>query len=270
MVSSEAYPSAIAGLTNTVGGTAVFRNVYKTTATTSATTEFNLANWTSFTLDGFYIPAVTSNNTLLKVGTGYTVNTLTVNNVIANLTTATGIQVSGTVDTMFVNNYKINATDTSNTYGLYFSGTTGRVLLNNTEMINTAGLARWHTGSTTGPVIATNTYITGANRIGVVLANADITLNGLSATTLAANTGFYVSGSGIKATVRGSGINRMTAWSGFALASSGTARCLNIDYPADLATLDTNAGDKTFATAGAVAGPSYYTGSAWKSVYSLP
>jgi hypothetical protein len=180
------------------------------------------------------------------------------------------VDIIGTVTNLAVNTVKYTGT-TTNTgilIGLASTASTERIFISNINMYTCRCLLQTATGSIAGKIFATNISAKGGNRLANVGSNMVLMLNNFSGETLT-NAAFYVSG-GATLLLYGSSIERVGAWNGFQRAGSEIIRCLNMDFPADTGLLTPAAGDKCFATAGAVTGPAVYTGTAWKSLYSLP
>jgi len=254
----------------TAGGKLVLRNLYPYGAYAADPTFIQLWNWSSVLIDGFQASDIIAGR-IVYPRSGYTVANLMIKNVtLPAFNTAMVVNIDGTVTRLAVDGLQMNITDT-NTSNIFNFGANSSVdvtTFNNVEITNGKCLMNLVAGTNKKYVLANNIRLKGTNRLLNTGSPLDLTLTNFIGDTLI-NAAIYVSNT-TTVDVRGSGINRIGTWNGFQRAGSEVINCYNIDYPADTALLATTTGAKCFSTTTAPLGPSIYTGSAWRSLYSLP
>jgi hypothetical protein len=128
------------------------------------------------------------------------------------------------------------------------------------------GQVLWFISGTSGLGKMSNMDVNAVGRLAVLLGPAvDLTLSDLSLTS-PVSAAIYTSGGAV--TIRGSGVNRATAWAGFERAGSEVIHCINEDYPADVSLLTRAMGDRAYNTNASLgtlgaAGPVVSDATAW-------
>jgi hypothetical protein len=207
---------------------------------------------------------------------GATVGALSISGVSATYavgTIATGsglvaITGAGTVSSLTGSDLRFDLSDTTTSNVLYVQGALTRYSLMNLHVTKGNCLLYCVAGSVVGRGRVANADLSAPNRLANLYSAADVTLTGLSIDT-PLNPAIYVNGAPV--TVRGSGINRVSAWSGFTRAGAEVVRVINPDWPADLSALAKNDGDAAYNTNAGLAcgvGRAISNGTNWKNLYS--
>lgn len=258
------------------------RNV-KQTAASTATNLIKLGAAGKVVIDGVTVSpslnadlstyTVASSKSLIYTMASKTISDLRISNVNSEMSGSTVISLNGTVTKLTgseISSILEASSFASNWLAVASGATLTMANFNNISVTGGQAVLRVNATATVGNIVMANVYAAPGTRFATVLNNLDLMLNGITM-NLTSGAAFYVSnGSGLTFTLRGSGVTRIGSWTGFSRTGTETINMRNIDYPTTLTGLATTAGDKAFSTDGSPAGPVYYTGAAWKSVYSLP
>lgn len=160
------------------------------------------------------------------------------------------IAASATCKDISGSNWRLAMT-TANGLGIVAAtGTTvNRIALTNVFADTIKSIFQLNAGSPAVKMELANVYMKSCGRIGNASGTGlDLSLANLTVDTLS-NQAIFVSGSTL--TIRGSGVNRATAWAGIQRAGAEVVHCINADYPIDVGTLTQANGDTCLNTAAA-------------------
>lgn len=263
-------------ITGTGGKNAIIRNVQDIWPDTSGRVLVLLGGTSdSISIDGLsydHTGGTSTNKQWVKIGSGASIGQLRIYNASAtNLGSSLLIQVDGTVNRLIGTNLQADFNEAMQSRLALFNSASviGSAVISNVQQYQGMAVLDTATGATIGPVHINNVWTKGCRRFSNVYSTLDLMLTSttINSPTLAV---FYVNNANL--TIRGSGINRATAWDGIQRqVGTEVIRIINPDFPADLSLLTKANGDKAYNTNSGLAcgvGPAISDGTAWKNLYS--
>ncbi len=174
--------------------------------------------------------AVLTNDDVIKV-TG-SVSDLTMSQIsLAPPDSGALVEIGGTVGDFTLSDSDINAAGTSS-YNVILGDATAniaRMAVSNFKLNESRCLFDFLAGAIIPKVEMVNSFIYAPGRLANLYTSVDLSLSNVTIDSPVAAP-IYASGSGVNIILRGSGINRATAWTGVQLANSATFKPMNRDF----------------------------------------
>jgi hypothetical protein len=234
-----------------------------------------IGNWRSVLIDGIATGTTVPAGAFLvwMRGLSQAVGSLTVRNVKASINAGylVRLEANTTVTSLLLDGAYISASGAGVAAVSLVAGTTTECQIANVYQNAGAYILAVNTGGTTlGRAVLTNVSAKSIGRIAYFAVPSDLTLTNITVDSPAAEIVYVDLGAAVS--IRGAGVNRVTAWNGLALGSGSPAvHVINPDFPVDLSLLAKTNGDIANNTNAGLAcgvGKAISNGTNWKNIYS--
>jgi len=276
IVSGKLFSDWYSGTTGTYGDVSISNIYYNASGATELSNIIYIGGTTTgLSLSNIRFNTNASGNIYDLIKIAGTITQLNINgfNVVAetgsNAPTSV-ISLEGTITSLVANSIllKLSATGNVDWINIAGTGTLSGYMISNYIGRYSRSIIWAQNNSTIGSGMISNVNLYHPNRMLVTFSDMNVALNNIAIDT-PDNEVIYTNGGAI--TVSGAGVNRISAWNGFARAGAEVIKVFNFDYPADVDDLTVANGSKFWNTDAAKcggAGPTIGDGSGFKGLFS--